>query len=95
MVIWQILKENEYHPYPFQKVQNLLPGDYLPREQFASWCLRRGQEDRIFIRNILFTDKACFTRTGLFNAHNFHEWQKENPHLVRKFNYQHKFSVNV
>lgn len=95
MVIWRILKQNACHPYHFQKVQDLLPGDYLPREQFASWCLRREQENGLFIHNILFTDEACFTRTGLFNPHNFHAWQQENPHLVRKFQYQHRFSVNV
>ena len=95
MDVWRVLPDNHLHPYHFQKVQDLLPNDHIPRINFARWCLRQLEEDEEFFKRVLFTDEACFTRCGVFNTHNMHSWQQDNPHEVHRFRYQHRFSVNV
>ena len=95
MDVWRVLHDNQLHPYHFQKVQDLLPNDHIPRVNFARWCLRQLEEDEEFFKRVLFTDEACFTRCGVFNTHNMHRWQQDNPHEVHRFRYQHRFSVNV
>lgn len=93
--VWQSLHDNGMHPYHFQRVQELTPADFNPRERFAHWFLNKYQEDNEFPKYVLFTDESTFTRSGIVNTHNFHMWQNENPHIVRQSNYQHRFSVNV
>jgi len=53
------------------------------------------QNDESFLKYVLFSDEATFTRAGIFNNHNTHSWQQENPHEVHRFRYQHRFSINV
>jgi hypothetical protein len=43
----------------------------------------------------LFTDEACFTQSGILNAHNAHTWADENPRQTRNIRHQHQFSINV
>jgi len=47
------------------------------------------------IRNILFTDKANFTRDEVNETRNSHLWDRDNSHWTVETNYQHRFSVNV
>ncbi|KAJ8933048.1 hypothetical protein NQ318_000728 [Aromia moschata] len=35
----------------------------------------------MFLNKVLFTDKATFTRSGVFNFRNKHAWDLENPQL--------------
>jgi hypothetical protein len=49
----------------------------------------------LFSHNILWTDEACFTREGVFNAHNSRLWARYNPHAIRERGYQVRFSVSV
>lgn len=93
--VWRVLNANNLHPFHFQTVQDLLPADYNPRLGFAHWCLLQVERDEDFLKHVLFTDEATFTRAGIFNTHNMHSWQEENPHEVHRFRYQHRFSVNV
>ena len=51
--------------------------------------------DPNFSKLILFTDEAYFTRDGVFNMHNNHNWDRINPHIIRPASHQHRFSVNV
>ncbi|KAI5728463.1 hypothetical protein M8J77_016534 [Diaphorina citri] len=46
-------------------------------------------------QNILWTDEACFTNSGMFNIHNSHIWSVENPHAFQNVHNQWRFSVNV
>jgi hypothetical protein len=46
-----------------------------------------------FLRRVLWTDEALFTRTGVHNRYNLHV--TENPHISRHYSYQQGFSVNV
>ena len=79
------------YPFHYQRVQNLLPGDFQLRVQFCQWIL---ENDNI-IPNILWSDESIFTKNGVFNVHNNHVWAHENPRVVRRSNSQHRFSVNT
>ena len=48
-----------------------------------------------FIRVILFTDEARFTRNGMTNIHNAHIWAEENPRAIVETHHQVNFKVNV
>lgn len=91
-LVWRTLHNNGMYPYHFQRVQELIPAEFNPRERFARWFMNKNIE---FPKYVLFTDEATFTRGGVFNTHNFHMWQKEDPHVVHQSNYQHRYSVNV
>ena len=95
VAVWRVLNANNLHPYRFQTVQDLLLADYNPRLGLAHWCLSQVERDDDFLKHILFTNEATFTRAGNFNIHNMHSWQEENPHEVHRFRYQHRFSINV
>jgi len=44
---------------------------------------------------ILFNDETRFTRDGINNTHNSHQWSNKNPHAIVGRNSQHRFSANV
>lgn len=92
---WEILKEQQLHPYHYTKVQELLPNDYQLRTDFCQLLEERQNENPNFLRSILFTDEATFTRTGVFNIHNEHLWAEENPMAKKESHFQHSFKVNV
>lgn len=87
--VWNILKNDQQHPYHYRRCQELTPLDYEPRVTFCEWFLRNWD------RNILWTDECTFTRRGLFNQHNRHMWAHENPFLMKEDSFQHRFSLNV
>ena len=51
------------------------------------------EREESFVSTILFTDEANFTRDGIFNFHNNHNWDEEIPHVHSRHQYQ--FSLNV
>ena len=95
VAVWRVLHQDKLHPYHFQKVQDLLPQDHIPRVNFARWALNKVERDEHFFNRVLFTDEATFTRAGVFNTHNMHAWHDANPQNVHRFRYQHRFTVNV
>ena len=44
--------------------------------------------------NILWTDESLFTRGGMFNVHNEHYWDTENPYVFRERGFQKRFKIN-
>lgn len=93
--VWNILKRNLLYPYHIQRVQALLPGDFPKRTALCRWMQERIRQDAPFIRKILFTDEANFSRDAIMNFHNNHIWHYENPHAVAENRHQHQFSLNV
>lgn len=91
----RILRRNQHHPYHYTRVQHLEPADYPRRLEFCRWLLEQNRIDPNFSKRILFTDECCFTKEGLFNAHNWHFWTYENPFVTRERAYQHRFSLNL
>lgn len=93
--VQSILKKHKMHDYSFTPVHNLHPGDDDRRLEFCEQILIKTQEDPLFLRKIIWTDEAKFSREGIFNTRNLHHWSTENPHLKREGNFQNKFSFNV
>ena len=93
--VWQVLKEQQLHPYHLQKVQALSPIDFPPRINFSRWFVHRCRLQPQFPRYVLFTDEATFNREGILNSRNNHIWADENPHTIRQSKFQHKFGINV
>lgn len=93
--VWKVLREQQLYPYHIQKVQALKATDYEPRVIFSEWFLGRCNQDAMFLNKVLFTDEAGFTRDGIINFRNMHEWAEDNPHAVVERHHQDKFSINV
>lgn len=93
--VWQVLRREGLRPFHFRRVQNLIEPDYAARFVFCAWLNRKVRHDANFVRRILWTDEAKFTRAGITNHRNHHLWLNENPHAVRPASFQHEFSINV
>ena len=91
MRAWRTLRRNRLFPYHVQRVQHLEPEDIPRRLEFCQWL----NTNRNLYRHILFTDEAQFTRDGINNTHNMHNWSDSNPHATTESNFQHRFNVNV
>lgn len=77
--VWEILKKNALHPYHFKRVQNILEVDGPAQSVFCAWILNKITEIPLFLRKILWTDEAKFTRARITNYRNLHIWAAENP----------------
>lgn len=93
--VHSVLRENLLYPYHITKVQPLYENDNVHRLNFCHSILNRIYEDGDFLRSVLWTDESMFTRDGVLNIHNFYHWADENPHAIREYGHQRKFSVNV
>lgn len=94
-IVHRILREENFHPYHYTKVQALEERDYQPRTDYCTWLLGQLTENPNFTRTVLFTDECLFTREGIFNSRNSHFWATENPHQMHARAFQRRFSVNV
>ncbi|XP_044265289.1 uncharacterized protein LOC123011749 [Tribolium madens] len=93
--VHRTLHEQGLHPYHLQRVQALQPEDPARRLVFAQWLSQKLDEEPNFLRNVLFTDEAIFTRDGISNRHNTHIWADKNSHQVYEHHFQDRFSLNV
>lgn len=89
--VWRTLHFHGLYPFHVQKVQHLQPGDFAARLQFCQWI----NDNHGILSRLLFTDEATFTRDGINNTRNSHQWSEENPHATVDTNFQYRFSVNV
>jgi hypothetical protein len=94
-LVWRTVHEQLLHPYHIQRVQALTPPDHRARVVYCHWLLAKCVVNPRFVANILFTDKAGFTRDGIVNFHNTHVWVDDNPHTTVASRHQHRFSINV
>jgi len=74
--MWRTLHYDGLYPFHHQLVQHLHPGDDAQRLQFCHWL----SHNRELLPYILFTDDATFTRNGINNTRNSHNWAQDNPH---------------
>lgn len=93
--VHRIFKEDGLYPYHKTRVQTLSAGDFPLRVQFCEWLIRESDREPNFIEKILWTDEATFTRDGIFNTRNTHEWSRINPHALVQKNNQNRFGLNV
>ena len=93
--VFRVLREDGQHPFHFTPVHDLLPTDLPLRVYFCRTVLQKDLRERDFLNRIVWTDEAQFTRDGVTNFHNLHEWSHDNPHQKKPTSFQHRFSVNV
>lgn len=91
----RILKDEKLHAYHYTRVQDLRQEDYPERKRFCEYFLRRANEDPEFPSRVMFSDESLFTREGVFNSHNMHLWDDENPSATRVRNFQVRWKLNV
>lgn len=91
----RILRENSFHPYHYTRVHKLEPGDAEQRLHYCQEFLALYYQNENFLAQIMWTDESLFTREGIFNQHNSHNYAVENPHLVREKSFQSRWKVNV
>ena len=89
------ISEQGLYPYHLTKIHSLNQEDYQRRVDFCQWLNGRINEDRRFLKKIMWSDEAGFSRDGTFNVHNEHFWSDENPHATKTRGHQQQFSVNV
>lgn len=94
MTVWRVLHEQLLYPYHLQRVQALGPADFPVRLQFCRW-LYQEINNPFFLQSVLFTDEASFSRDGVVNFHNNHQWTYENPHTTHQGRHQQQFKINV
>lgn len=94
-LVTRVLHQDDLYPYHQTPVQELKPEDYPKRVNFCRLMLQRNLRDPFFLRSIIWTDEACFTRDGVTNFHNLHSYSHENPHEKKQASFQKRFSVNV
>jgi hypothetical protein len=89
------LKKYKYHPYKYQRHQELREGDEIRRADFCFEVMEMANNDRDFLRNICFTDECTFTLNNEPNVQNFRYWSKENEHRFVSTRTQYPQKVNV
>ncbi|XP_015124325.1 uncharacterized protein LOC107046257 [Diachasma alloeum] len=81
----RILRDNSLHRFHYTKVQKLEPGDAAQRLHYSQEFLALYYRNENFLSQILWTDESLFTREGIFNQHNLHNYGVENPHLGGRY----------
>lgn len=89
------LPEQLLCPFHIRRCQDLLPQDTVARLHFCRWISNHILDDPIFLNNLMMTDECYFTRNGITNLHNMHQWADENPFAIETRHFQNKFSINV
>lgn len=90
-----MVKEAGLHPYHIQLHQQLEQKDFESRLHYANWLLQIVDENPQFLRNVIWTDEANFSRDAQVNLHNAHYWSATNPHWLGRTRHQYKWSLNV
>jgi hypothetical protein len=86
--VWQVVHQQQLHPYHRQKFQAMGPADYPRRQEFIQWFHQRCAAEPRFPNIVLYTDVASY-------SHNNHVWADENPHSTLEQGHQQRFSINV
>lgn len=95
VLVHKVLRDDKVHPYHFQKVQQLLPRDFVVRREFCTKFIVDATANPVFPCRIFYTDECIFTNDGILNLHNYRHYIEENPHLVWENKSQYKFKLNV
>lgn len=93
--VWRCWRKYGLHPFHYRKVQGLIDNDGFSRVVYCQRINAKLAQDPNFLKRVLWTDEAQFTRSGLFNSRNFHMWMEDNPHATWEHSHQYQFSVNM
>lgn len=91
----RILKTNKFRPYKPKFIHTLQDRDLDGRLYFSFWIQAQIEEDRSFIKHVLFSDESTFSSNGTVSSQNCRWWADENPHFVIEARDQYSFKTNV
>ena len=95
----RILKKFKFKPYKVRLTHQLFSGDQerrnAPGWNFCNWFIRKCNENENFFRNVIWTDEARVTSSGIFNRHNLQHWSDHNEHVFQPRNMQGRFGFNI
>ena len=75
-------KRLKLYAYKVQILQDLKPTDGPKCKAFALEMLSRINDDKDYLKKVMFTHEACFHVSGKVNQYNVRIWGSENSHLV-------------
>ena len=70
--VWRTLHEQGLYPFHLTKIQALEDADFPRRLTFCQWLENKENNERGFMKRILWSDESGFSRGGIFNCHNEH-----------------------
>ncbi|KAG8296970.1 hypothetical protein J6590_045812 [Homalodisca vitripennis] len=79
---------------PALPLLQLSEDDYDRRVEFCELVMRKCDDNRDFLTNILFSDEATFFLNGNVNRHNCRYWASENPHWITESHSQQPQKLN-
>ncbi len=91
----RVLHRFHYHNFHIHLHQALRPGDHCQQVDFCNWILNAIDDQRDFLKHILWIDDSQFTRDGIVNIQNAHYWSPVNPHWMREIAHQVRWHINV
>lgn len=91
-MVHKVLKRDRHRPYKIHRVQAFVAGDTQRRQAYCTWLL---EQNRRFVKNIIFTDKYTFTNNGMWNRWNSHYWCSENPNQTQETGFHLRWKHNV
>ncbi|KAJ8957261.1 hypothetical protein NQ318_007825 [Aromia moschata] len=92
--VWRILHEQSL--YPFHAVKEFLRCSGIVTNRFSEKknVCKNTEMIPCFLKGILFTDESCFTKCGIFNLRNHHEWADANLRATVTRHSQFRFKIN-
>lgn len=93
--IHRVLKKHNFKAYKVMPLHRLLPQDLPARRNYCQIILNHQLINNEFLRNILWTDEAAFTTSGIFNRQNRRIWQIENPRAIEQIQRQGRQTLGV
>ena len=64
-------------------MRELKPEVHRARRAYCRWLLQMTGDQPDFLNRVLWTDESGFTRDGIVNLHNLHNYSDENPRVTR------------
>ncbi|KAG5893118.1 hypothetical protein JTB14_019321 [Gonioctena quinquepunctata] len=86
--VWSTMHNEKKYPFHGTGVQGLEETDPARRIRFCRFLLNADIDDAWLLKSILWTDESKFSREGITNFHNLHEWadKDSNPHWKKQVN---------
>ena len=80
--IHRTLKRANIKMWKPQRKQELKQADFQARRKFCEFVLRKSNEDKKFLENLVFSDEANFHVSGHVNLHNSFFYGQNNPNVI-------------
>lgn len=78
----KILKQRQIKAYKYTMVQKLKEDDLPKRYNFCAHVNNSIQNDRNWLKRIIFSDEATLHLNGTINCHNCYYYARENEHRI-------------